>query len=176
MRIFVNIVATIVIALCTVIMCYGSYKSHDYSMGTKPLDEYVKPVMIEMPEPEIIIPEVPIIRYAYYYSPSIEEQELLKKIAMAEASGEGAEGMALVMRVVINRSLNSGDTIKETIYSPGQFHTPGMNQIPSEKCEEAMQMIIDGWDESQGATYFNGGGYRRGKEALFQYGGHYFSK
>ena len=62
---------------------------------------------------------------------------------------------------------------------------PPMNNTPdmpiAEKKEqvlphEAMAMVLDGVDFSEGALFFNKYGYRNGKEPLFQYGNHYFSK
>ena len=84
--------------------------------------------------------------------------------------------MALVMRVVLNRSLRDGMSVKEVIYRPGQFYTAGM-EPGSDECHEALAMVMDGWDESQGACYFARDGWSNyGKEHLFVYGHHYFSK
>lgn len=144
----------------------------------------------EEPEPIIIteyqvIEAEPEIRTETIYIPyvpenhldlSVEECALLEQIAFAEARGEGTMGMALVMNVVLNRSEKTGKSIKEVIYSPGQFYTEGMTPNVSEECHKALDLVIDGLDESQGALFFNKYGYRNGKEALFQYGAHYFSK
>ena len=126
-------------------------------------------------EEQKAIGEVPIIRTSEYVNLTFEEMELLEQIAMAEAKGEGSKGMALVMCVVLNRSEKDGQSIREVIYRPGQFYTAGM-EPGSDACHEALAMIMDGWDESQGALFFNGGGYRAGCEPLFNYGNHYFSK
>ena len=140
------------------------------------------PMIIE--EPIILHPdptefevtsEIPLIRTSQYVNLTFEEMDLLEQIAMAEAKGEGSKGMAFVMRVVLNRSLHDGQSIRDVIYRPGQFYTAGM-EPGNDECHEALAMVMDGWDESQGALFFNGGGYRRGKEPLFQYGNHYFSK
>lgn len=128
-------------------------------------------------EPEIItevvyvpyIPETPL-------NLSVEDCALLEQIAYAEARGEGVMGMALVMNVVINRSNKSGKSIKETIFAEGQFYTAGMTPNVSDDCHKALDLVLDGMDESQGALFFNKYGYRRGKEELFQYGEHYFSR
>lgn len=119
--------------------------------------------------------EVPLIRTSQYVNLTFEEMDLLEQISMAEAKGEGSKGMAFVMRVVLNRSLKDGMSIHDVIYRPGQFYTAGM-EPGNDECHEALAMVMDGWDESQGALFFNGGGYRTGKEPLFQYKNHYFSK
>lgn len=103
------------------------------------------------------------------------EMDLLEGVAMAEAQSEDATGKALVMRVVLNRAIMEGKGLDEIIYKAGQFCTERMDITPDEDCHEALALVIDGWDESQGALYFHSEKYHYG-EPLFQYGGHYFSK
>lgn len=127
----------------------------------------------QFPEEEY---QVPIIRMCVYYPLTFREMDLLQQLGMEEARGEDAKGQALVMRVVINRAIKWNKSIEEIIYATGQFSTYGIGSyVPNEANNEAIGMIIDGWDESEGALYFCADGYN-GKEPLFQYGGHYFSK
>lgn len=121
----------------------------------------------------------------------VEDAYLLEKIAMAEAEGEGVEGKALVMLVVLNRVQSNGfpDTISEVIFqktnnggwqfSPLQEEGRWYTTEPDQECREALEMIQTGkWDESQGALYFecegNSDWHRKNLEFLFQYGNHYF--
>lgn len=116
---------------------------------------------------------------------------LLAKIAMAEAEGESIEGKALVMLVVLNRVNDScfPDTVGEVIFqhkediyqfSPmqegGRFYT----NEPNEDCWEALELVKSGWDESQGALYFEScegnTWHNRNLELLFEEGGHQFYK
>ena len=86
---------------------------------------------------------------------------LLARLAMAEAEGESIEGKAMVIRVVLNRKQSSDfpNTIEEVIFEDGQF-TPVENGRfervePNAECWAALDMVlIDGWDESEGALYF----------------------
>ena len=120
-----------------------------------------------------------------------EDAYLLEKIAMAEAEGEGVEGKALVMLVVINRvrSDRFPDTIKEVIYQrtgSGGWQFSTMQEggrwyttEPDRECREALELIrIEKWDESRGALYFESAGksdwHRKNLEFLFRYGNHYF--
>lgn len=114
-----------------------------------------------------------------------EDAELLMKIAMAEAEGESVEGKALVMLVVLNRvwSDEFPDTIEEVIFQPRQFSVtvPGGRYYttePDEGCREALRLVSMGWDESQGALYFesceNDSWHSRNLEYLFQEGNHRF--
>ena len=85
----------------------------------------------------------------------------LLNIAMAEAESEDVETKALVMRTVINRvwSDKFPDTIKDVVFEKGQF-TPVSNGRyykvePDDECWHALYMVtIQGWDQSQGALYF----------------------
>lgn len=92
---------------------------------------------------------------------SEEEQMLLLKIGMAELGEEGCpECIALVMRTVLNRLEDGryGKTIRGILYAQDQF-TPVMDGTfedaePNETCYEALDMVLRGWDESQGALFY----------------------
>lgn len=85
---------------------------------------------------------------------------ILHKISVAEAGTESVEGMALIMLVVLNRmhSDEFPDSIYDIIHQKKQF-TPVSNGSyekaqPNEKSKMAMELILNGWDESNGALYF----------------------
>ena len=89
-----------------------------------------------------------------------DDDYMLLKMAMAEAEGEDTIGKALVIRTVLNRvqSDNFPDTIKDVIFQENQF-TPTRNGrydkvTPNDDCYIALEMVKDGWDESEGALYF----------------------
>lgn len=114
-----------------------------------------------------------------------EESYMLMKIAMAEAEGEDTEGKALVMMVVLNRvwSDDFPDSIEEVIFQDGQFSPVReggryYTTEPDEDCREALELVMNGWDESQGALYFESCGreswHSRNLEFLFQHGNHKF--
>ena len=117
---------------------------------------------------------------------------LLMKIAMAEAGGEDVEGKALVMMVVLNRVCSDSfpNTIEDVIYQSRngiyQFSPVGNGRFdsvePDNECQEASNMImIDKWDGSHGALYFEShkdadNWHSRNLEYLFTHGGHRFYK
>lgn len=92
---------------------------------------------------------------------SEHDKELLQHIAMAEMEGEGVRAKALCIRVVLNRvELECWpDTVEGVIFDGHQF-SPTFDggwercSSPDDECDEALQMVINGWDESEGATYF----------------------
>ena len=97
-----------------------------------------------------------------------EDSYLLAKIAMAEAEGEGVEGKAMVIMVVLNRVWAEGfpNSIEDVIFDYNeqkdiyQFSpvAPGgrwWTTEPDEECYEALRIImVEKWDESEGALYF----------------------
>lgn len=97
-----------------------------------------------------------------------EDSYLLAKIAMAEAEGEGVEGKAMVIMVVLNRVWAEGfpNSIEDVIFDYNeqkdiyQFSpvAPGgrwWTTEPDEECYEALRIImVEKRDESEGALYF----------------------
>ena len=90
-----------------------------------------------------------------------EDRQLLLQIGMAElGSGDCTECIALVMRTVLNRveSDRFPSTVRNVIYAQDQF-TPVVDGTfakaePNERCFAALDMVLRGWDESQGALYY----------------------
>lgn len=120
-----------------------------------------------------------------------EDSEVLLQIAMAEAEGESVEGKALVMLVVLNRVWSSGfpnsieDVVLQNSGGVYQFSVtkPGgryWTVEPDEGCYEALIIVRHGWDESQGALFFEscaGDSWQsRNREYLFTVGNHNFYK
>ena len=116
-----------------------------------------------------------------------EDLYLLAKIAMAEAEGEDVEGKALVILVVLNRVWTDEfpGTIHDVIYQKSQFSPIANGRFdrvePDEECYEALEMVMSGWDESNGALYFESeksadNWHSRHLEYLFTHGGHRFYK
>ena len=90
-----------------------------------------------------------------------EEKNMLLKIGMAERGRSGcAECVALVMCTVLNRveAGGFGSSIRSVILAQDQF-TPVSDGSyykaePNELCYDALEMVLYGWDESQGALYY----------------------
>ena len=112
--------------------------------------------------PETVPTEAPTETTAPYILTFTEEEEqLLLKIGMAERGSSGCtQCVALVMRTVLNRveSPKFSSTLRGVIYAQDQF-TPVAegtfeSVIPNDRCREALDMVKRGWDESQGALYY----------------------
>ena len=175
------ILEVIIVTVLTTIACYGSYLSHQYSMTTEqPTNRIVYyPILVErtvsvVEEPVEVEEEVE--EEAFCLNLTERECELLEQIAMAESGNQDTKGKALVMRVVLNRAELHDMSIEDVIFAPNQFYTAGMC-AGDEGCHEALAMILEGWDESEGALYFCSKGWNYyGDTHLFKYGGHWFSK
>lgn len=114
-----------------------------------------------------------------------DDDYMLLKIAMAEAEGEDVIGKALVIRTVLNRVKSDSfpDTIKDVIFQENQF-TPTRNGrydkvTPNDDCYIALEMVEDGWDESEGALYFERNTnketwHSKNLTKLFKHGNHTF--
>lgn len=113
-----------------------------------------------------------------------EEKTLLIKTASCEAGGQGIVGIALVMRVIINRSILYGCSIRDVIYAPNQFAVVGNELWNADymvlDAFVAVELIQNGWDESNGATYFctpnHNTWHRQALTYLYTYQDHEFYK
>ena len=134
------------------------------------------------PTPE---PEATYASMIHSYDWDGEDERMLAKIAMAEAEGESVEGKALVILVVLNRvwSDQFPDSIEAVIFQKNQFSPIAeggryWTTEPDAGCYEALELVMGGWDESQGAFYFESTGkdgwHSQNLEFLFEYGGHKF--
>lgn len=123
------------------------------------------------------------------------QKEVLLRIVEAEATGEDIKGKMLVANVILNRVKSSQfpDTVKEVVFqkngrttqfSPiadGRYWSVSI----SKSTREAVERVLNGEDESQGALYFsarskakksNMSWFDNNLTWLFKYGGHEFYK
>lgn len=115
------------------------------------------------------------------------DREMLERLITAEAESESLIGQALVGRVVLNRvaSPDFPDTVEGVIFEDKQFSVISNGRFdrvdPEIDAYCAVNLICSGWDESQGATYFEAVGnestwHEDNLVYLFTEGGHKFYK
>lgn len=77
---------------------------------------------------------------------TLEDAQLLMRIADAESHNQGADGEWLVMSVVLNRvdSPEFPDNIHDVVYQEYQFYTKGMKSEISPEAHEALARIEKG--------------------------------
>lgn len=121
-----------------------------------------------------------VLTAVVYYNLTNEERDMLLRIAMAEVGCEDCvDCLALVMRTVLNRveSPLFPNRIYKVIHAENQFSPVASGSFttakPNDKCHEALDLVINGWDESKGALYFEAcagpSWHSRNLERLFQH-------
>ena len=89
-----------------------------------------------------------------------DEAQMLMKIAQAEAGGDGKDGMAMVMAVVLNRVNDDRfpDSIEKVIFQDGQFSPISDGRYykaePDDECHLALAEIEMGNYDNVDALYF----------------------
>ena len=121
---------------------------------------------------------------------------VLEKIVHAEAQGEGLEGQIHVGNVIINRCRSSAfpDGIYNVVFAHSvkddgskvyRFSPVGdgayEKAVPSASVKAAVDKVLEGRSDSQGATYFcsvasaqKGNWHERALTFLFEHGNHRF--
>lgn len=127
-----------------------------------------------------------LVRPAEAYTTSDDEATMLKKLAWAEASGDGVEGKAMVMQVVLNRIKNKDifadvNTVQDVIFQSGQFAPIRDGSYkkakPDQECEEAYQAVMNGEYADRTALFFSNSQKcwaARHRKYLYKVGHHYF--
>ena len=113
-----------------------------------------------------------------------EEAYMLAKLSMAEAEDQDIKGKALVIMVVLNRvsSKKFPDNINDVIFQDKQFAPISNGRYdrvePDQDCWDALSMVERGWDESEGALYFESESsstwHRNHLQLLFRHEEHIF--
>ncbi len=189
-RIYPPVIVTALVALIFAVMAISSIvaEAEREAAGQQapPLITLAQPTETPWPtaEPQPT-PEPTYTSMIHSYDWDGEDERMLAKIAMAEAEGESVEGKALVILVVLNRvwSDEFPDSIEEVIFQKNQFSPVAeggryWTTEPDAGCYEALELVMGGWDESQGAFYFESTGrdvwHSQNLEFLFEFGGHKF--
>lgn len=124
------------------------------------------------PTTEEVLAVAPTITATEIYQPKFTDDEmLLLKVASCEAGNQGAEGMALVMSVVLNRASAYGCSISDVVYAPDQFacinSSYWINDYIVSDAYEALRMIKDGYTSD--AMYFCTPSHNRWHSSHLQY-------
>ena len=147
--------------LAAFLLLTGCGKQEPAAETTQPVPTTELPTEVTIPAtqpPETLPPEtlLPVV-----LTFTEEESQMLLKIGMAELGHTECETcIALVMCTVLNR-VNAdrfGSSIHSVLHAQDQF-TPVMDGTyekaePNDACRAALDMVIRGWDESQGAFYY----------------------
>lgn len=116
---------------------------------------------------------------------SENDEQMLMRLAQAEAEDQGAYGKALVMEVVLNRVASSAfpNSVEAVIYEKNQFSVIKdgryKSAVPDAECLEALEMVYAGEADANDAVWFRSDRCRstwhdRHCEYLFTYKNHIF--
>lgn len=150
--------------LCLLLICLGACSASPAPETTIP--ETV-PIVTTASEPtaEPTLPQETTTAPTLLPEPALElteeEKVMLLKLGMAERGSTGCtECIALVMRTVLNRveSGRFGSSVSKVIFAQDQFTPVADGSFyraePNDRCQDALDMVIYGWDESQGALFY----------------------
>lgn len=111
----------------------------------KPIEAAVIPLETESPETGMVARTHDVHMYTQ------EDADLIKRVALAEGESEGADGMWLIMSVIINRVNDPvwPGNVHDVIYAKGAFSSIkdgnfAKAAVTSEAAEEAWQRIESG--------------------------------
>lgn len=202
MKKMIALCAPAVVAIICMALTYpGNAQEQEWDISMREVIESETPAVVdyELPkagvaelsfqeqEPTELISQESVISHNL----NLDDGEIneLIQIAAAEANTEDVTGQALVMCVVLNRLKDEEfpDSIYEVLrqkvngryqFSPiknGTFWSVEVNV----KTYKALELVLSGWDESRGATYFCSPDaakkwHEENLEFVFQYGCHRF--
>ena len=116
-----------------------------------------------------------------YYSISNSERDLVERVVMAEAGGEGFDGQRLVAQCILNTSKAMGMRPDEVVLAPGQYATP--METASQEVKDAVSAVFDDgsmvtdepirWFYAPKYVY---SAWHESKEFVLEHGGHRFFK
>lgn len=139
---------------------------------------YIEPDTEELTA-EIIqdAPEEPEVRYAL----TDTERDIVERVVMAEAEGEGYDGQRLVAQCILNTAEAQGIRPDEVVLAPGQYAAP--TEYASEMVMDAVSAVFDRGDmvTDEPIRWFYAPRYvtsqwHESKEFVLEYGGHRFFK
>ena len=176
MKHVLNYLFTLIVGITVGIAAYGSYKSHDYSMSTKPEPTTkIEYVYIEK-DPEVITETIYIeVEPTFYRELSEEDCYYLMDLAMREAEGESTVGMLWVMYCAeCRKEAFSYDSYK-SVWASDAFNASWDRRgiEPNDKCLEAMALFEEGWLPKP--LWFQRGQYHGFGTPLCQVENHCFS-
>ena len=153
------------------------------SAVTAQTEESDKPEPVEArvvqydPPPEPMPEIVPEARYAL----TDAERDIVERVVMAEAEGEGFDGQRLVAQCILNTAEATDMRPDEVVLAPNQYASPAAEA--SQEVKDAVSAVFDDgdmvtdepirWFYAQARVY---SAWHESKAFVLEYGGHRFFK
>lgn len=136
---------------------------------------YVQPMKAEKAVVYTARPDTASVRYAL----TDAERDLVERVVMAEAGGEGYDGQRLVAQCILNTAEAMDLRPDEVVLAPNQYATPA--QEASREVKDAVSAVFDDGDmvTDEPIRWFYAPRYiysawHEGKTFVLEYGGHRF--
>lgn len=144
-----------------------------------------------LPEPlvEPELPEVSVITDIEvtkdpppaFYELTSEERDIVERVVMSEAGGEGYDGQRLVVQCILNTALATEQRPDDVVLTPGQYASPAGSA--TDEVKEAVAAVFDNGDfyTDEPIRWFYAPKYctsewHESKTFVLEYGGHRFFK
>lgn len=116
-----------------------------------------------------------------FYGMSSEERDIVERVVMSEASGEGYDGQRLVAQCILNTALETEQRPDDVVLTPGQYASPA--DSATDEVKEAVAAVFDNGDfyTDEPIRWFYAPKYctsswHESKTFVLEYGGHRFFK
>lgn len=134
--------AAVVVAL---VVLFLAIQSRADAAEVEPVKEAVvqyDPPPTPMPEAEVVVskPETTTPRYAL----TVSERDIVERVVMAEAGGEGFDGQRLVAQCILNTAEAMDLRPDEVVTAPNQYAAPA--EHASEMVMDAVSAVFDDGD------------------------------
>lgn len=168
--------------IASVAYCTGMLIGYFYA----PPKLEIMPLYIEkQKEPEKQAMEAVVVQNAAQnkemYSLTENERDIVERVVMSEAGGEGFDGQRLVAQCILNTAIAEGKRPDEVVLTPGQYADP--SETASQSVKNAVSAVFDYGDmfTDEPIRFFYAPQYvysewHESKVFVLEYGGHRFFK
>lgn len=146
--------------------------------------EPVKEAVVQYDPPPEPMPEVDVSEMESAtprYALTVSERDIVERVVMAEAEGEGFDGQRLVSQCILNTAEAMDLRPDEVVLAPNQYATPA--QEASQEVKDAVSAVFDDGnmvtDEPIQWFYaprYVSSAWHESKAFVLEYGGHRFFK
>ena len=171
--------AAVVVALVVLFLALQD-KAEAAEVEPEPAEERVvqyDPPPTPMPEVDVSEMETTTPRYAL----TVSERDIVERVVMAEARGEGFDGQSLVAQCILNTAEAMDLRPDEVVLAPNQYASPAAEA--SQEVKDAVSAVFDAGDmvTDEPIRFFYAPKYiysswHESKEFVLEHGGHRFFK
>ena len=169
--------AAVVVAL---VVLFLAIQSRADAAEVAPVKEAVvqyDPPPTPMPEVDVSEMESATPRYAL----TVSERDIVERVVMAEAGGEGFDGQRLVAQCILNTAEAMDMRPDEVVLAPNQYASPAAEA--SQEVKDAVSAVFDAGDMATDepirwfyAPRYVYSAWHENKAFVLEYGGHRFFK